>query len=99
MRPRPAASALGTFAFALLGVISALGAIVIRTRLGIDSHIIGGLAPTLMFAASALGQLALGTLPSRRLAATGAVVFPLGLGLVALSLYFPTLPLFLAAVS
>ncbi|MFD5120127.1 MFS transporter [Streptomyces sp. NPDC058385] len=94
-----AASALGTFAFALLGVISALGAIVIRTKLGIDSHIVGGLAPTLMFAASALGQLALGALPSRRLAATGAVVFPLGLGLVALSLHFPTLPLFLVAVS
>jgi MFS family permease len=96
--PFTASLALAFVSFALLGLLSSLGAIMLHDELHISSHLIAGLAPFLMFAASALGQLLLGGMRPARMTAAGAVVFAVGLGLVALSLYDPALWLFLAAV-
>ncbi|WP_232792337.1 MFS transporter [Actinacidiphila yeochonensis] len=96
--PFTASLALAFFSFALLGLLSSLGAIMLHEELHISSHLIAGLAPFLMFAASAVGQLLLGGMRPARMTATGAAVFAVGLGLVALSLYHPALWLFLVAV-
>ncbi|MFJ6697046.1 MFS transporter [Streptomyces sp. NPDC091272] len=92
-----AAAAGGFFAFAASGIFSALGAIIVRLDLGITSPLVAGLAAFAVFGASAGAQLLLGRLPVDRLLKLGAVLFPVGLGLTALTLYVPTLALFLAA--
>jgi hypothetical protein len=92
------AATLGFFAFALLGLVSSLGAIMLSSKLGIASHFVAGLASFLMFGASALAQLALGGLRLAVMTLIGAVAFPVGLALVAVSLYHPLLWLFLLAV-
>ncbi|MGY5011078.1 MFS transporter [Streptomyces sp. 900105755] len=57
-----AASSIGFFAFAVMGLFSSLGAIIVRGQLGISSSFIAGLTTFIAFAASALAQLALGRL-------------------------------------
>ncbi|MER5581717.1 MFS transporter [Streptomyces asoensis] len=94
-----AAGALGAFAFAILGLISSLGASVLHGTLHTDSHLVVGLAAFLMFGCAAAAQLVLGRLPLPRLLTVGAVVFPVGLALCALALHHPALWLYLVAVS
>ncbi|MEU9382104.1 MFS transporter [Streptomyces sp. NPDC048279] len=94
-----AAGALGAFAFAILGLISSLGASVLHGTLHTDSHLVVGLAAFLMFGFAAAAQLVLGRLPLPRVLTVGAVVFPLGLVLCALALHHPALWLYLVAVS
>jgi predicted MFS family arabinose efflux permease len=94
-----AASAVAFFAFAVMGLFSSLGAIIVRGRLGIESPFVLGLAPFTAFAASAVAQLALGRLSRRRLLDTGTLLFPAGLALTALSIYRPALWLFLVAAT
>jgi predicted MFS family arabinose efflux permease len=92
-----AAAAVGFFAFAVMGLFSSLGAIIVRGQLGITSHFTAGLATFAIFGASATAQLALGKVPQTRLLTTGILLFPTGLGLTALSLYHPALWLYLTA--
>lgn len=94
-----AAAALGFFAFAVMGLFSSLGAIIVRGELGITSYFVGGLAPFVTFAASAVAQLAVGRMAYRRVLVLGTVLFPLGLALTAVSLYHPVLWLFLVAAA
>lgn len=94
-----AAAAMGFFSFALLGFVSSLGATMIHDRLHIDSHLVTGLTPFLMFTSAAVAQLAAARLGLPRTLRIGAVVFPIGLTLTALSLYHPALWLLLIAVS
>ncbi|HEY0470060.1 MAG TPA: MFS transporter, partial [Kribbella sp.] len=49
-----AAAAVGFFAFAVMGLFSSLGAIIVRGQLGITSYFVAGLAPFISFAASAV---------------------------------------------
>ena len=51
------------------------------------------------FAASVSAQLALGRLTHPKVLAVGTVLFPIGLALTAVSLYQPTLWLFLTAAA
>jgi predicted MFS family arabinose efflux permease len=92
-----AAAAVGFFAFAVMGLFSSLGAIIVRGELGITSYFVAGLAPFTAFAASALGQLALGRFGQSVVLWAGTLLFPVGLALTALSLYRPTLWLVLIA--
>jgi hypothetical protein len=46
-----AAAAVGFFAFAVMGLFSSLGAIIVRGQLGVTSYFIAGLAPFAAFAA------------------------------------------------
>lgn len=95
------AAAVGFFAFAVMGLFSSLGAIIIRGDLGITSHFIGGLAAFAVFALSATAQLALTSLSVPKMLTAGAVTFPAGLALVAVTMYHPALWLYLlgAAIS
>jgi MFS family permease len=92
-------AALGVFSFAVLGLVTAMGAVILHTELGVSSPFVAGLAPFLMFGWSAAGLLILWRLSLARMLVTGAVAFPLGLALVALSLVHPSLWLYLVAVS
>jgi predicted MFS family arabinose efflux permease len=94
-----AAAAVGFFAFAVMGLFSSLGAIIVRGELGITSYFIAGLAPFTAFASSAVAQLALGRLSQTHVLTAGTLLFPTGLALTALSLYHPTLWLALAAAA
>ncbi|MFD3457112.1 MFS transporter [Streptomyces sp. NPDC058691] len=94
-----AAASLGFFAFALMGLFSSLGAVMVRGRLGITSTFVVGLAPFTVFAASAVAQLALDALPPRRQLVIGSAAFPVGLALTALALDHPALWLFLLAAA
>ncbi|MER7246753.1 MFS transporter [Kribbella sp. NPDC000426] len=93
------ASALGFFAFAVMGLFSSLGAIIVRGELHITSYFVSGLAPFVTFAASAVAQLAVGRTAYRRVLVLGSVLFPAGLALTAVSLYRPALWLFLVAAA
>ncbi|MGV9914551.1 MFS transporter [Streptomyces tendae] len=94
-----AAAALAVFSFALFGLISSLGAVILVARLGITSHLVAGVAAFLMFGASALAQLLLGRLAPRPMSLLGAILLPGGLLLVTGSLYRPALWAFLLAVT
>jgi MFS family permease len=93
------AAAVGCAAFAVMGLFSSLGAIIVRGQLGITSPFVIGLAPFTNFAASAVAQLALGRLGQRRLLTLGTLLFPAGLILTAVALYRPALWLFLTAAA
>ena len=92
-----AAAAVGFFAFAVMGLFSSLGAIIVRGQLGITSYFVAGLAPFTAFAASAVAQIALGKVAQAKILSTGTVLFPIGLVLTAVSLYHPALWLALTA--
>jgi MFS family permease len=93
------AAAVGFFSYAVMGLFSSLGAVMIRSVLGITSLAVAGIAPFAMFAASAVAQLAFGRLTTRRMLLTGLVIFPVGLGLSALALFEPALWLYLTAAA
>jgi hypothetical protein len=94
-----AAGALGAFAFAILGLISSLGAAMLHDRLHNDSHFIAGMAPFLMFGSAAAAQLVLGRMALSRILTLGALIFPVGLALCTVALGRPLLLLYLVAVS
>ncbi|MFG1627428.1 MFS transporter [Kribbella sp. NPDC049227] len=93
------AAAVGFFAFAVMGLFSSLGAIIVRGQLGITSYFVAGLAPFTAFAASALAQLALLRASQAVALVTGTITFPVGLALTAVSLYHPMLWLALVAAA
>ncbi|WP_433546899.1 MFS transporter [Streptomyces sp. CA-294286] len=92
-----AAAATGFFAFAATGLFSALGAVIVRQDLGSTSPLVAGTVTFVVFGASVLAQLLLGRLPVVGLLRLGALLFPLGLGLTAVTLYVPSLALLLLA--
>ena len=93
------AAAVGAFAFAVMGLFSSLGAIIVRGELGITSYFIAGLAPFTAFAASAVAQFAFARLTDRAVLIIGTTLFPIGLALTAASLYHPALWLALIAAA
>ncbi len=91
------AALAGFVSFAVTGIFAALGAIVVRSELHVGSVLVWGLTTGLVFAASAVAQLATGAWPGRRSYVVGAVLLPLGLGLVVASVADPRAPVYLAA--
>lgn len=79
----------GFVSFAVTGIFAALGAIVVRGELGVDSVLVWGLTTGLVFAASAVAQLVAAGWPPGRLYAAGALVLPLGLALAVRSVAHP----------
>ena len=89
-RRRFVGGALGGFvSFTVTGIFAVLGAIVVRGELGVDSVLVWGLTTGLVFAASAVAQLAAGAWPPQRLYAVGTVLLPVGLALVVRSVADP----------
>jgi predicted MFS family arabinose efflux permease len=83
------AALAGFVSFAVTGIFAALGGIVVRGELRVGSVLVWGLTTGLVFAASAVAQLAAGAWPPRRLYATGTVLLPVGLALVVVSVADP----------
>jgi MFS family permease len=94
-----AAGMIGFFGFAVTGMFSSLGGIIVHQELGIPSLFVAGMATFTVMFASAVSQLVLGGLPVRRMLTLGTVLFPVGMTLVAVSLYHPALWLFLTGAA
>ncbi|MFC5183048.1 MFS transporter [Actinomadura harenae] len=93
------ATGMGAFAFAVMGFFSALSAVMLRGELGASSVFAGGMPGFILFAASAVVQLAAGGWSETRMSGFGVVLFPAGLALTVLSLYRPSLAVFLVAAA
>lgn len=89
------ASAVGFFSFALFGMFSSLGSIIIRGELAVTSPVVWGVAASMAFAVSAVAQLGLARLSTRSLVIIGVSIFPTGLVLVSVAMYHPSLWLYL----
>jgi predicted MFS family arabinose efflux permease len=83
------AALAGFVSFAVTGLFGVLGGIVVREELGVDSVLVWGGTIGLVFAASAVAQLATGRWPARRSYVAGALLLPVGIGLVVLSVTDP----------
>ncbi|RFU39652.1 MFS transporter [Actinomadura logoneensis] len=94
-----AAAGTGAAAFAVMGFFSSLSAVMLRGVLGEPSVFVAGMPGFALFAASALVQLAAGGWSGARMSGIGVVLFPAGLALTVLSVYHPSLALFLAAAT
>jgi predicted MFS family arabinose efflux permease len=94
-----AGSAVGFLAFAVSGLFSSLGAIIIREQLGLSSVFVGGMGTFATFAASAVSQILLSRLGARAMMIVGVSLFPIGLVLTVVSLLYPALWLFLTAAA
>ncbi|MDQ1573636.1 MAG: hypothetical protein QOH44_1195 [Actinomycetota bacterium] len=90
-------AASGLIAFAVFGLFSAVGAIITGQVLGLHAPLMAAASPFAVFAASAISQLALGSRPLRFVIALGAILLAVGLALTSVTLFMPTLWMFLVA--
>jgi MFS family permease len=90
-------AASGMIAFAVFGLFSAVGAIVTSQVLGLHSPLISAASPFAVFASSAILQLALGARPLRFVIMLGSVLLGIGLVLTTVTLFMPSLWMFLVA--
>jgi MFS family permease len=88
-------AASGLIAFAVFGLFSAVGAIVTGQVLGLHAPLIAAASPFAVFASSAILQLALGGRPLRFVIALGSILLAAGLILTTITLFVPTLWMFL----
>jgi MFS family permease len=90
-------AASGLIAFAVFGLFSAVGAIITGQVLGLHAPLMAAASPFAVFAASAISQLALGARPLRFVITLGAILLGIGLALTSVTLFMPTLWMFLVA--
>ena len=88
-------AATGLVAFAVFGLFSAVGAIVTGQVLGLHAPLIAAASPFAVFVSSAISQLLLGARPLRFVITTGSIVLAIGLILTTVTLFVPTLWMFL----
>jgi MFS family permease len=88
-------AASGVIAFATFGLFSAVGAIITGEVLGMHAPLMLAASPFAVFAASAISQLALGARPLRFVIALGAIVLAVGLVLTTITMFAPTLWMFM----
>jgi MFS family permease len=88
-------AASGLIAFAVFGLFSAVGAIVTGQVLGLHAPLMAAASPFAVFAASAGLQLALGARPLRFVIMLGSILLAVGLVLTTVTLFVPTLWMFL----
>jgi MFS family permease len=90
------AAALATVAaFALFGMFTSLAPGFIAETLGDGSHALAGLATFVVFGAAALAQIAVSRAATRRQLRVGLTTLILGLVLVTIAVWLPSLTLFL----
>lgn len=92
-------AASGLIAFAVFGLFSAVGAIITGEVLGLHAPLIASASPFAVFAASAVSQLALGARPLRFVIALGSTLLAIGLVLTTVTLFVPSLWMFLVAAA
>jgi len=84
------AGVIGFFVYAMMGLFSSLGSIIVHDRIGIPSYFVAALIPFAVFAASAVTQLALARIPQAPLLVLGVLLFSTGFGLTTIAVYQPT---------
>ncbi len=89
------ASSAAFAAFATLGLFSAIAPSVIHELLGESSHLLTGAVASLVFTASAVGQLGMGRLPHTPALRLGCAFMIAGMALIAGALALSSLPLLL----
>jgi MFS family permease len=90
-------AAAGFIAFAVFGLFSAVGAIVTGQVLGLHAPLMAAVSPFAILAASAISQLALGARRLRFVLTFGSILLAIGLVLTTVTLFTPTLWMFLVA--
>jgi MFS family permease len=91
-----AATAGGVVAFAVFGLFTSLAPSFVAGTLGYRSHALAGAVAFLVFAAGAVAQSLLARLDARRLAGVGVGLLPVGLALLTVATWRPSLPAFVA---
>jgi MFS family permease len=91
-----AATAGGVVAFAVFGLFTSLAPSFVADTLGYGSHALAGAVAFLVFAAGAVAQSLLARLDARRLAGVGVGLLPVGLVLLTVATWHPSLPAFVA---
>ncbi|MEU6578762.1 MFS transporter [Streptomyces sp. NPDC046805] len=85
---------LGLFAFAVLGLFTSLAPSFLVQQIGTDSHVVAGLTVFALFGAAAGGQVAVGSLGTRRTVAVSTVLLPLGMAVSSLGVALADLGMF-----
>ena len=89
------AAAVAFCSFAVFGLFSSVGSLIVHSELHESSPFIWGLAGFVVLGVSALAQTLLPTLAVVRMLVLGLVGVPLGMALVVVALYHPSLTLYL----
>lgn len=98
VRPVFLIAATAAFAgFAVMGLFTAVAPSFVSGVIGITNHAVAGTVAGSIFAASAAAQLAARRMAPRRAVAIGCAILALGMVILAVALYFSSLPGLLAA--
>jgi hypothetical protein len=89
------AAAVAFCSFAIIGLFSSVGSLIVHSELHESSPFIWGLAGFVVLAASAVAQTLFPRLTVVRMLLLGLVGVPVGMALVVVALYNPSLPLYL----
>lgn len=89
------AAAVAFCSFAVFGLFSSVGSLIVHSELHESSPLIWGLAGFLVLGASAVAQTLLPKLAVVRMLVLGLVGLPVGMALVVVALYSPSLTLYL----
>jgi hypothetical protein len=81
--------------FAVFGLFSSIGSLIVRGDLHITSPFVWGVAAFVVFGVSAVVQTALAALPTIRMLAIGLGATPIGMAVVIFALYHPSLAWYL----
>lgn len=90
-----AASAVGFASFAILGIFSSVGSLIVHQELHVSSPFVWGIAAFVTLAASAAAQLLVTRWNPRRMLTVGIWFLPVGLGVVVYAVQNPSLPAYL----
>jgi MFS family permease len=94
-----AAALVGFCSFAVFGVFSSLGSLIVHEELHVSSIFEWGVAGAVTLGASAASQLLLARLSPARMLVTGVGALPCGLTIVIVALYHPSLALYLVGAA
>jgi len=98
MRPVFLTAATAAFAgFSVTGLFMAVVPTFVRSVIGIENHAVAGLVASSIFVASAIVQLSARRIPPRRAVAIGCAILVVGMVVLAVALYLPSLPLLVVA--
>jgi predicted MFS family arabinose efflux permease len=94
-----AAAAVAFCSFAVFGIFSSLGSLIVHQELHVSSVFEWGVAAAVTLGASAAAQLLLARLRPTRLLAVGMGALPAGLAVVVVAMYRPSLALYLVGAT
>jgi MFS family permease len=98
MRPVFLTAATAAFAgFSVTGLFMAVVPTFVRSVIGIENHAVAGVVASSIFIASAIAQLSARRIPPRRAVAIGCAILVVGMVMLAVALYLPSLPLLVVA--